>query len=63
MYTFIVGTIDALIILVIPILVSLYVQVLLIVAACDLSAKDKKGKVEPVVEVDQTMKRGLPYKH
>lgn len=60
MYTFIVGTIDALIMV---ILVSLYVQVLLIVAACDLSAKDKNGKVEPVVEVDQTMKRGLPYKH
>lgn len=60
MYTFIVGTIDALIMV---ILVSLYVQVLLIVAACDLSGKDKKGKVEPVVEVDQTMKRGLPYKH
>lgn len=60
MYTFIVGTIDALIMV---ILVSLYVQVLLIVAACDLSVKDKKGKVEPVVEVDQTMKRGLPYKH
>lgn len=59
MYTFIVGTIDALIMV---ILVSL-VQVLLIVAACDLSAKDEKGKVEPVVEVDQTMKRGLPYKH
>lgn len=60
MYTFIVGTIDA---LTMVILVSLYVQVLLIVAACDLSAKDKKGKVEPVVEVDQTMKHGLPYKH
>lgn len=42
---------------------GLFLQVLLIVAACDLSAKDKKGKVEPVVEVDQTMKRGLPYKH
>lgn len=60
MYTFIVGTIDASIKV---ILVFLYVQVLLIVAACDLSAKDKKGKVEPVVEVDETMKRGLPYKH
>lgn len=60
MYTFIVGTIDASIKV---ILVFLYVQVLLIVAACDLSAKDKKGKVEPVVEVDQTMKHGLPYKH
>lgn len=60
MYTFIVGTIDASIKV---ILVFLYVQVLLIVAACDFSAKDKKGKVEPVVEVDQTMKRGLPFKH
>lgn len=58
MYTFFVRTIDA------SIKISfLYVQVLLIVAACDLSTKDKKGKVEPVVEVDQAMKHGLPYKH
>lgn len=58
MHTFIVRTMDA------SIKVSfLYVQVLLIVAACDLSTKDKKGKVEPVAEVDQTMKHRLPYKH
>lgn len=49
MYIFIVGIIDVLIMV---ILVFLYVKVLLIVVVCDLLVKDKKGKVELVVEVD-----------